>query len=77
MLTMDFVCQRYGVLPSHLLEKGSSIDILIADVAQTYQNRKQEEQAEMAKTGHKPPPKLSQEQMIDMINRVKKQKQKK
>lgn len=71
---MDFVCQRYGVLPSQLLEKGSSIDILIADVAQRYQNKRDQEQAEMAKTGQKPVPKLSQEQMIDMINRVKKQK---
>ena len=75
MLTLDFVSRRYGVLPSYLLEHGSSIDVQIADIAQTYINKKEQEQIEYAKTGQKPTKhNLSQDDMLAMIERVKQKK---
>jgi hypothetical protein len=69
---LDFVAARYGVLPSELVKRGDTMDIIIADAAQRYMNEKQEEARAKAegrvvlKT-----PNLSQEQMYDMLNKVK------
>jgi hypothetical protein len=69
---MDFVAKRYGVLPSVLLREGSSIDIQVAELAVGYQNFYYE-QEERKQTGAPPkPPKLSQEEMMAMMERVKK-----
>jgi len=38
---MDSLAQRYSVLPSMLLEKGDTFDLLCMDVATTYQMHKQ------------------------------------
>lgn len=73
MLMLDSVAQRYGILPSKLLVEGSSLDIVIADAAQTYINQKQEE-AQARQNGVpyvKPAPQLSEEEMMAMINKVK------
>jgi len=72
MLMLDSVAQRYGILPSKLLKEGSSLDIVIADAAQGYLNQKQLE-AEAIRNGQpyiKPAPKLSEEEMMAMINKV-------
>ena len=75
MMTLDFVAQRYGVLPSELLERGNSLDIIIADKAQSYMNELQK-QAQAKSSGHsytKPAPELSEKEMLDMLDRVKQQ----
>lgn len=66
---LDAVAQRYGVLPSDLLLRGNSIDITIANLAQEYINRKTAEAngQSMAKRA----PNLSQEEMQNMIKKVK------
>lgn len=70
-MSLDFVAKRYGILPSRLLEEGSSIDILVAEIAIGYQNYMYEE-AERKQTGAPPkPPSLSQEEMKSMIERVR------
>ena len=38
---MDALAQRYGVLPSMLLDQGDTFDLLCMDVATTYQLHKQ------------------------------------
>tara|TARA_R100000353_G_C6508522_1_gene196026 strand:+ start:1859 stop:2068 length:210 start_codon:yes stop_codon:yes gene_type:complete len=37
---LDAMAQRYGVLPSRLLQEGDTFDLMIMDVALTYQNYK-------------------------------------
>ena len=74
ILTLDMVAQRYGILPSRLLVEGSSLDIVIADAAQGFTNQKQEE-ARARQEGRvyvKPAKPLSEKQMQDMIDKVKK-----
>lgn len=68
IMTLDFVAQRYGVLPSALLRHGSSLDVLVADTAQNYRSQ-QQNKANGIKT---PPPELSEKQMKEMIQRVRK-----
>ena len=74
-MMLDFVSQRYGVLPSQLIAEGSSIDVLVADVAQSYTNEKAEEARAQAegKNYIKPAAKLSEKQMLDMMQRVRNQ----
>ncbi len=66
---LDGVAQRYGVLPSELLDKGNSLDITIATLAQEYVNRKTSEAngQSVAKTA----PTLTVEEMQAMVDRVK------
>ena len=74
ILTIDAVARRYGCLPSELLERGSSLDIIIADISQAYINQKQEEADARAsgKPYAKPVPNMSQDQMKAMIERARK-----
>ena len=37
---LDAMAQRYSILPSKLLQQGDSFDILVMDVALTYQDYK-------------------------------------
>lgn len=66
---LDGVAQRYGVLPSELLDKGNSLDITIATLAQEYVNRKTAEAN--GETVVKTAPKLTVEEMQAMVDRVK------
>jgi hypothetical protein len=67
MLTLDFVAQRYGVLPSTLLAQGNSLDIIIADVAQGYRNKQQAKANGQVEPNHG----LTEEQMLAMVARAK------
>ena len=66
---LDGVAQRYGVLPSELLDKGNSLDITIANLAQEYVNRKTAEANGQHTT--RAAPNLTVEEMQAMIDRVK------
>jgi hypothetical protein len=66
---LDGVAQRYGVLPSELLDKGNSLDITIATLAQEYVNRKTAEAN--GQTVAKSAPNLTVEEMQAMVDRVK------
>ena len=77
LATIDWVAQRYGVLPSKLLAEGSSIDIHLAELGQKYENFLREN-AERKSKGLAPvAPELTQEQMQAMLAQVKQGKQKK
>lgn len=70
---LDFVAQRYSVLPSVLLVKGSSLDIVISGVAQDYMNE-QQLKADAERGGRayvKKDRSLTANEMQAMINRVK------
>lgn len=57
---MDQISKRYGVLPSELLNKGDSFDLMVFDVAVT------SEMIQHAKANNKPvDPKLSRRQFGD------------
>lgn len=72
MMTLDFVAQRYGKLPSELLQSASSLDIIIADAAAIYQANKQKElssssDSESVQLNHG----MTTEQMLDLVNKAK------
>lgn len=77
ILTLDFVAQRYGMLPSQLLREGSSLDFVIADAAQGYANKRQAEAQAMARGQTLEPkiPKLSEAEMMKMLERAKEHQQ--
>lgn len=59
---MDFIARRYGTLPSIILEKGSSLDIQVAEIAVGYENY----------VNDKDPGKdYSQADLQNMVNKVK------
>jgi hypothetical protein len=60
----------YGQLPSYVRDTATIYDLTVADVMVSWESQKIEEM----KGGIKAPPKLSQEQMQAMLDRVKKGK---
>ncbi len=66
---MDFISKRYGILPSELLVKGSSIDIHVAEVGIGYENYL----INKDKNKHigPPPVKISQQEAQDLWDRLK------
>lgn len=68
-ITLDNLATRYHCLPSEALCKASTFDLHVMDVAVRWSNY----QHELASTGKKPVPKLSQEKLTDMLNSVKAQ----
>lgn len=66
---MDFIAKRYGVLPSELLAKGSSIDIHVAEIGVGYENYlyNKDKNRSIGPT----PAKISQQEAQDMWNRLK------
>ena len=67
---VDFVAKRYGILPSELLIKGNSYDVMIAETSVGYENylHNKDKGGNVLPT----PPSLSQEEMLAMIERVRK-----
>jgi hypothetical protein len=71
-LTIDSVCKRYGLLPSEFLNRGNSLDLYVADIAQqfeTYVHNKH-----MNKNSLPEPPDLTESEMQAMIERVRNNK---
>jgi hypothetical protein len=57
----------YGQLPSYVRDNATTYDMLVTDMTLAWEHQKMEE----IKTGVKPIPKLSQDQMKEMLDRVK------
>lgn len=68
-ITLDNLATRYHCLPSEALTRATTFDLHVMDVAIQWSNY----QHEVATTGKKPVPKLSQETMTEMLKRVKEQ----
>ena len=67
LLSIDALGKRYSLLPSEVMEKASTFDLVVLDAALGYQSYLQDK-AE----GKKATPKLSQEEMISALERVRK-----
>ena len=74
MLTLDNLAHRYNLLPSEALSRASTFDLRVMDI-RTHFDRKQYEDAEAERSGapRKSRHKLTQEQMLSMIEQVNKQ----
>ncbi len=70
-LTLDFLAQRYGVLPSKLIREGDIVDLSIATIGTEYAKwvKENPELAKSKANNHG----LSQEQMVAAIKRVRAQ----
>ena len=67
ILSIDALGKRYSLLPSEVMSKASTFDLVVLDAALGYQNYIQD-RAE----GKKTTPKLSQEEMMAAMERVRK-----
>lgn len=67
ILSIDALGKRYSLLPSEVMTKASTFDLVVLDAALGYQTYIQD-RAE----GKKATPKLSQEEMISALERVRK-----
>jgi hypothetical protein len=66
-MSIDFVAQRYGILPSQLLRDGNSLDMLVADTAQGYQNYLQQRANGKVSIQEQ----YSQAELLDILNKSK------
>ena len=67
LLSIDALGKRYSLLPSEVMSKASTFDLVVLDAALGYQTYIQD-QAD----GKKATPKLSQEEMMAAMERVRK-----
>ena len=67
LLSIDALGKRYSLLPSEVMSKASTFDLVVLDAALGYQNYIQDKA-----DGKKEVPKLSQEEMMAEIKRVRK-----
>lgn len=67
---IDFASTRYNLLPSEFIRRADTMDLVIMDLACSYQRYRQE-QEESKQKGVPVAPKLSIEQMKSMMERVK------
>lgn len=65
LLSIDALGKRYSLLPSEVMAKASTFDLVVLDAALGYQTYIQD-QADGKKTA----PKLSQDEMISAMERV-------
>lgn len=70
LITLDNLAHRYHCLPSEALDRATTFDLKVLDVSAKWSN-KQFEDADAKANGRKPTPKLSTEDMLAMIARVR------
>lgn len=68
--TIDAISKRYGLLPSATMAQATTYDLFVIDAAMAYEKYL----ADKAE-GKKPTPKLDQQQMKAMMERVRDKKQ--
>lgn len=72
-MSLDFVAKRYGVLPSVVLDTGYNTDMICASLAVGYESYS----AQCARDGvDATKPKPTEDEMLAMIERVKRDKDK-
>ena len=68
IMLVDTLSERYGMLPSEVIRRANTFDVFIADTAIGYRNAVQER----AMSGDKKtPPKLSEQTMLEAMERVR------
>ena len=73
LLTLDNLAHRYKMLPSEVLTRADTLDLHVLDLSGRWQ-RHQQEQLENKQSRQQS--RLSQEQMLAMVKRVKDKEQK-
>lgn len=68
LLSIDALGKRYSLLPSEVMSKASTFDLVVLDASLGYQSYIQDKA-----DGKKPTPKLSQEEMMAALERVRKE----
>ena len=66
LLSIDALGKRYSLLPSEVMSKASTFDLVVLDAALGFQTYMQDKA-----DGKKAAPKLSQEEMMKMVERTK------
>ena len=66
LLSIDALGKRYSLLPSEVMEKASTFDLVVLDAAMGFQSYLQDKA-----DGKKQTPKLSQEEMMAAMERVR------
>lgn len=69
LITVDNLAQRYHLLPSECMERATTFDLYVMDIGSRYAVIREQKRNG---TYIKPTPKLSQEQMVAMLQKVKK-----
>ena len=68
-VTIDRLAQRYKATPTEILASATSFDLYVANIATQYERR----QADIAEGKVSPRKELTEEQMLEMIRKVKEQ----
>lgn len=68
MITIDNLAFRYGLLPSEVLARATTFDLTVLDVSARWERYQFEKQNGKLKTEV---PDLSEQEMLDMIRKVK------
>ena len=61
---MDKLGSRYGLLPSEVLERGTTLDLMVLDIALSYENYKQNRAQGEA-------PNISEDVMLEALKKVR------
>ena len=72
IITLDNLAARYHLLPSEALARASTFDLKVLDVSAKWERHKH--RVASGEEPAKKPPKLTQEQMLAMIKRVRERK---
>ena len=62
------MAKQYNMLPSEIISRATTYDLLVYNSLMAWEQEQQDRAA-----GRKPVPKLSTEQMLEMIKKVRKQ----
>ena len=71
MLTVDFLAKRYGKLPSEVMAQATTFDLTVGQLAVDYKNYTYEVEKRKQNGQAMPAPRLTQEQMQDMMKKAK------
>lgn len=71
---IDSMASRYGVLPSEILERGDTFDVYVLQSATAWQDYQEQMAKAKAGKGPIPTPHIPQQQLKDMLDRVKRKK---
>lgn len=68
MVTIETMAKRYKMLPSEVLERATTYDLHLMDIAISYHNY---EMAKINNNGVAPAPDLSEQEMLEIMNKVR------
>lgn len=67
LLSLDNLAHRYGLLPSEVMSRATTFDLYVIDLSARYERYRNE----AAEGKSAPAPKLTQDQMLDMLKKAR------